>query len=488
MRLPSQADKMAVTSIWPISRNPSVIINYARNPEKTVEKATETMAALHKISGVIEYAADEMKTEKRSYVTCINCNSEDTAAQEFMEVKEFWRKKDGRQCFHGYQSFKAEEVDAETAHAIGVELATKLWGNDFQVVVATHCNTGHYHNHFVLNSVSIMDGHHFDNTQADYKAMREMSDALCRKYRLSVIENPRGHGRNYAEYSAEKNGKPTYRGMVRADIDRAVAASVTQDEFFSFLESIGYELKLYKQDGDWLEHPALKPPGTKGFFRFHKLGRGYDLDEIGKRIWRNLHGQEPFPEEEQTEVRTYRQQNPPPIFQRKKPYLYRLYLRYCYELHIIEKHPASVQRVSFFMREDLAKLDRLDAETRLLAKHEISTYEDMTAYQSEVQKQINDLEGKRKGLRNEARKHQRQHDPIMAETVKGQVSDISKQLRELRKEMVLCEDITLRSAQTREELEWLLEQQEITEREEERNNELFRGRSGAGRPNELGRR
>ena len=121
---------MAVTSIWPINRNPSVIIDYARNPEKTVEKGSETMAALHKISGVIEYAADEMKTEKRSYVTCINCNSEDTAAQEFMEVKEFWGKKDGRQCFHGYQSFKAEEVDAETAHAIGVELATKLWGND----------------------------------------------------------------------------------------------------------------------------------------------------------------------------------------------------------------------------------------------------------------------------------------------------------------------------------------------------------------------
>ena len=86
------------------------------------------------------------------------------------------------------------------------------------------------------------------------------------------------------------------------------------------------------------------------------------------------------------------------------------------------------------------------------------------------------------------RQHKRQLDPIQAEAVKGQISDITKQLRELRKEMVLCEDITLRSAQTREELEWLLEQQEIAEREEERNDELFRGRGGAGRPNELGRR
>ena len=479
---------MAVTSIWPISRKPSVVIDYARNPEKTVEQSAEAMSSLHKISGVIEYAADEMKTEKRSYVTCINCGSESTAAQEFMEVKAMWHKTDGRQCFHGYQSFKAEEVDAETAHAIGVELATRLWGEGFQVLVATHCNTGHYHNHFVLNSVSITDGHHFDNTKADYQAMRDMSDALCRKYRLSVIENPTGRGKNYAEYSAERNGKPTYRGMVRADIDRAVAASMTQEDFFSFLERIGYELKLYKKDGGWLEYPALKPPGAKGFFRFHKLGKGYDLDEIGKRIWKNLHGQEPFPEEEQADVRSYRHENPPPIYQRREPHLYRLYLRYCYELHIIEKHPASVQRVSFFMREDLAKLDRLDAETRLLGKNKIATYADMTAYQADLQAKSAELEVKRKALRYEARKYLRQDDPTMAETVRRQISDISKQLRELRKEMVLCEDITLRSAQTREELEWLLEQQEIQRRKEESSNELFRGRSGAGGPNELGGR
>ena len=478
---------MAVTSIWPVKSNLSKVIRYVENPEKTTEESRDEQAALHSIDGVVQYAANDLKTERREYVTCIGCD-ETRAAEQFMMTKRRLGKTKGRLCFHGYQSFRPGEVDAQTAHEIGKELVKRMWGEDFEVVIATHCNTGCYHNHYVINSVSRADGHHFHNSPEDYRRLREISDQICRERGLSVIENPRGHGRNYAEYSAEKNGKPTYRGMVRADIDRAVAASVTQDEFFSFLESIGYELKLYKQDGDWLERPALKPPGAKGFFRFHKLGKGYDLDEIGKRIWRNLHGQEPFPEEEQTEVRTYRQQNPPPIFQRKKPYLYRLYLRYCYELHIIEKHPASVQRVSFFMREDLAKLDRLDAETRLLAKHEIATYEDMTAYQSELQSQINELEEKRKELRNEARKHQRQHDPIMAETVKGQISDISKQLRQLRKEMVLCEDITLRSAQTREELEWLLEQQEITEREEERNDELFRGRGGAGRPNELGRR
>lgn len=172
---------MAVTSIWPIKNNRKLttikrVIDYARNPEKTVERDPEALTPLHAINGVVEYVANQMKTEKRAYVSCFNCTSEETAAKEFMQVKEYWGKTDGRLCFHGYQSFKAGEVDAETAHAIGVKLAERLWADRFQVVVATHCNTGHYHTHFILNSVSFVDGYHFDNKRADYLAMREESD------------------------------------------------------------------------------------------------------------------------------------------------------------------------------------------------------------------------------------------------------------------------------------------------------------------------
>ena len=131
---------MAVTSIWPINNRVSVLINYAINPVKTREEVAVT---LHQIDDVIQYAADELKTETREYVTCINCSSDaDAAAKDFLRTKTYWEKEGGRQCFHGYQSFKPGEVDAATAHAIGVELAQRCWGEDFEVVVATHCNTG----------------------------------------------------------------------------------------------------------------------------------------------------------------------------------------------------------------------------------------------------------------------------------------------------------------------------------------------------------
>lgn len=178
---------MAVTSIWPIKGRVDKVINYARNPEKTHDK--EKLSELHEIEGVVEYAADEMKTEKRAYVTCLNLHSEETAAQEFMETKRLMHNEGGRSCYHGYQSFKADEVNADTAHSIGVALARELWGDRFQVVIATHCNTGHYHNHFVINSVSDVDGKKFYNSPADYRRMREVSDRLCREAKISVIES-----------------------------------------------------------------------------------------------------------------------------------------------------------------------------------------------------------------------------------------------------------------------------------------------------------
>lgn len=206
------------------------VIHYAQNPEKTTEASRKK---LHEIEGIVDYAADDLKTERCTYVTGIHLDSVETAAAEFMEVKQMEGKLGGRVCYHGYQSFREDEVDAATAHKIGVALASELWGDRFQVVVATHCNTNHYHNHFVLNSVSDVDGLKFYNSPADYRRMREVSDRLCKEYGLSVIKYPEGKGKNYGELVAEKEGKPTRRGIIKADLDRAIEASLTEQEFWA---------------------------------------------------------------------------------------------------------------------------------------------------------------------------------------------------------------------------------------------------------------
>lgn len=265
---------MAVTSIWPIKGRVDKVINYARNPEKTHDK--KSLLKLHEIEGVIEYAADEMKTETRALVTCLNLSSEENAAKEFMEVKHRYRKEDGRVCYHGYQSFKADEVDADTAHNIGVALAKELWGDRFQVVIATHCNTGHYHNHFVINSVSDVDGLKFYNSPEDYRHMREVSDRLCREAWISVIENPDGKKKNYGEWIAEKNGKPTVRDTIRADIDRAILASTTERDFISVMEEMGYKIETKTETGTPRQHPIVILHGKKHF----RLDIFWEMNEI----------------------------------------------------------------------------------------------------------------------------------------------------------------------------------------------------------------
>lgn len=326
---------MAVTSIWPIKGRVDKVINYARNPEKTREETRKGLSTLHEIEGVIEYAADEMKTETRAYVTCLNLTSEELAAKEFMETKRLKRNEGGRACYHGYQSFKADEVDADTAHNIGVALAKELWGDRFQVVIATHCNTGHYHNHFVINSVSDVDGKKFYNSPEDYRRMREVSDRLCREARISVIENPDKHGKNYGEWSAEKNGKPTLRGKVREDIDRAVAASTTERDFIRVMNEMGYEIVTKTDTGAPRIHPIVKIVDGDKHFRLDKLGEFYELDSIKQRIQNNVRRKVPFPEVKEDKKAPYYHYKER---SEKATGLYALYLYYT-DADFCKEHP-----------------------------------------------------------------------------------------------------------------------------------------------------
>lgn len=463
---------MAVTSIWPVKTRLKQVIDYARNPEKTSEQNHAQMSALHTIDGVVEYAADDMKTETRSYVSTIQCR-EDTAAEQFMETKRLWGKCDGRLCYHGYQSFKADEVDAETAHAIGVKLAEEMWGDRFEVVIATHCNTGHYHNHFVVNSVSCKDGYKFINTPADYRRMREISDRLCREAKLHVIENPSGKGKNYAEWEAEKNGKPTRRGTIRADIDRAIAASTTEQQFIRALQEMGYRLNTRTSKGEPLKYPSLSPPGAKGAFRFHKLGAGYSLEEIKERIYENVRRKVPFPEAEREAAKRKRAQRGFVPYEKPKG-LRALYIRYCFELNIIVQHPTSVKRVSFLMREDVTRLDKFDAQVRLLNREQIDTAEQLTAHMEKTDAKIQSLLNQRSNLRNDLKRAKRNGDTEQAALIEAQIASISKELRVLRKEAKLCADIMERSEQVALNLDEHMNEQEIERKENERNEHFGR--------------
>lgn len=138
---------MAVTKIWPVRGDLGRPINYVVDHEKT-ENPRYCRNDLQALTDVIDYAADSEKTDRRFFVSAINCNVT-CARDQFMMVKKKYDKEGGIVAFHAYQSFAAGEVTPKQCHDIGVAIAKELWGDRFQVVVTTHLNTDCFHNHII---------------------------------------------------------------------------------------------------------------------------------------------------------------------------------------------------------------------------------------------------------------------------------------------------------------------------------------------------
>ena len=465
---------MAVTSVWAIKGRVDNMIRYIANPEKTID--WEEAETFHKIDNVVQYSADELKTEELAYVSYINCNARH-AVEQFMATKRRWDKLGGRVCYHGIQSFKAGETTADEAHAIGVALAQELWGDRFEVVVATHCNTDCYHNHFVFNSVSFADGYKFYCMLEDEQRMRDVSDRLCREARLSVIDNPKGKKIHYAEYQARKDGKYVIRDGVRADIDRAIRSSATRQDFMNIMRGMGYTMNIYKKNGQLRDRPSVRPPDAMKPVRLDGLGPEYTLEAMERRIRSNGIRRNPFPEWE-NQPHQYLG-----IFRMKGSYhkapkatgIRALYFHYCYKLKIFRKYPASIQRVSIHIREDLKNMDSLIAQMELLGREKIETADQLAQYKSSTESKIGMLTEYRAELHNAKRRADRHGDATNAAAISFQISDITSQLKALRKEVALCSKIEERSAQVKENLEQIKQQE--SERKETTPNEHWRRRS-----------
>ena len=139
-------------------------------------------------------------------------------------VQQRFGKTDG---VHAYQSFREGEVTPEQCHEIGAALACKVWGKRFQVLVATHMNTDNLHNHFVINSVSYVDGKKYEQRRSQYAEFRAASDKLCREYGLSVVEQP-------------KKREPARYARMREAIDQACEDASTAEDFHRALYRQGY--------------------------------------------------------------------------------------------------------------------------------------------------------------------------------------------------------------------------------------------------------
>ena len=410
---------MAYTSVIPVRRLDRAV-KYVMNKEKTTAVS---------LQDVLDYAANRDKTEQSCFESSYACTLE-TAFADMRQTKEQWHKLGGVQGYHLVQSFAAGEVTPELAHQIAQELADRVLGRRYEYVIGTHLNTGHIHSHIVWNSVSRIDGKKYHSNGKSYVTeIRAVSDELCRKYKLSVIdtENSKHVAKPYAEWLAEKNGQPTWRTAIRQDVDEAIQQSLTWRQFLSAMERKGYEVRMGRK------YPVLRPPGKERFVRFKTLGKRYTPEAIQTRIL--------YP-------RSYRPyvENPPTIKHgrlrsgkkpcRKLTGLRALYYRYLYELGALPRKP---RRPSYVVRQDAYKLDQRIRQMEFLSRNNIDTLTQLETHRQALQTEIGQLLTKRKQLPKN-------------DDVQSQCESVNTALKQLRQEERLCRKIAEHSLEVQQHL------------------------------------
>jgi len=409
---------MAYTSVIPVRRL-DWAVKYVMNKEKTMAVS---------LQDALDYAANRDKAEQSCFESSYACTLE-TAFADMRQTKERWHKLGGVQGYHLVQSFAAGEVTPELAHRIAKELADRVLGGRYEYVIGTHLNTGHIHSHIVWNSVSRVDGKKYRSNYKSYVTeIRAVSDELCRKYKLSVIDTENSHhvAKPYAEWLAEKNGQPTWRTAIRQDVDDAIQQSLTWRQFLSAMERKGYEVRMGRK------YPVLHPPGKERFVRFKTLGKRYTPEAIQTRIlypqfkrcfvensprvqYGHLHGGKP---------------------RRKLTGLRALYYRYLYELGALPRKP---RRPSYAVRQDAYKLDQRIRQMEFLSKHNIDTLAQLETYRQAKLGEIIQLTAERKSL------YKTNPDSPL-------IQQVNTALKQLRQEERLCRKIAEHSLEVQQHL------------------------------------
>jgi len=190
---------------------------------------------------VLDYVMRPEKT--RGFVSGQNCVPE-TAFIEFMTTKEQYRKAHGVFYKQYVQSFKPDcGATPEQIHQMGIAFAKQFEG--FEVIIATHIDTDHWHNHFIVNSVNFETGLKIQINEKGLERMRQQSDEICRRFGLEVLapyQKPKQRVLNQREYRAAMRGD-SWKMKLLSAIEKAMAASNSKVGFIRNMESLGYGVK-----------------------------------------------------------------------------------------------------------------------------------------------------------------------------------------------------------------------------------------------------
>ncbi len=454
---------MATTGFWPVHGRLKEVLDYAENPDK----ATPQEFLDEDLYAAIRYVESDTKTDRTMYVSGINC-SKHNAYHEMMAVKQRFGERGTNIAYHGYQSFREGEVTPEEAHQIGVETARQMWGGRYQVVVTTHLNTENLHNHFIVNSVSFVDGRKFRNSIGDRLELRKISDAICAERGKSVIEGHKFYG-NKKQYWAEKDRNLSHREQLRRDIEKILPGCRDLRDFAYQMKALGYSFPR----GEGNAHISIIAAGWQRAVRLDSVGHGREAllsrmqqQKQSDEFWYNFRRYQPYKPkrypllefEKQLEWRIDHTRDGFAVLLDTMFYIFIALLRLALDDRGYEQRS---QPLSPELRAEARKMGEYSKQNQLLGKYGIHAAQELIAFREERNKQLEELAAQRQKIYNKARRA----SPEEKERLNAEARAISAQMKPLQEERDRADRIYNRSVPRIQEL---LELERNTEMETQR--------------------
>ena len=295
---------------------------------------------------------------------------------------------------------------------------------DYEVIVSTHQNTNHIHNHFILNSVSFKTGKKYNNNRTNLAKLRHISDSLCAEYGLSVLDEDLGYKSTYNHKVLDND----YYKTLKEDLDNVISYSVTLKQVIERLKKLDYQ--VYTRNGIITIYR-----NGKDKVRIEKaFGDDYSIDNINKRLY--LSRQIIFkPLPQRTIFEEYSKTN------KTHKGIYGLFLYYCYLLGAFSKKQPK-QYLPYSIRKEIAKLDEYSKQVRFMASKNIETKEDLEYFSKTNYEEYRNLMGKRENLWKKYHRTKSEEDKSKILT---EINDIQPKIKGLRKYDKYCKDIFERS-------------------------------------------
>jgi uncharacterized small protein (DUF1192 family) len=317
-----------------------------------------------------------------------------------------------------------------------MKTARRMWGKDYEIVVTTHLNTDNLHNHFVINSVSFKTGLKFENHISDHRRLREISDAVCKECRKSVIEGAKFYNADRNAYWIHKRGGKTHRDILREDVDSAIKQAGNLLEFERIMGNFGYTFNR----NIMTEHPSVIAKGWKRAVRIDSLGKDYTRERIIKRIADNKIFVSSFGKSERVQ-RTKPKHTPLMELEyqlRRVKYMDTVEALFYLLLELLKPStpkPNYTPPLSPVLRQELRKFEQYQKQFRLLHDEQINTVPELEAFIGNLSKQIDDLDAERKRIDN---KRRRAKTGVDKDIYLSEIRGLSAQIKPIRDKLKIA--------------------------------------------------